>query len=198
MRNGAPLAAVALLCACKEPVGLTRSLDTLVVRDCAGPANSLSPALAAALPPRTGIMVPDDKWADLAGTVPGGFAGVWFENPGQKPILMLTRPAEAAAAKAALNGQVPGFPIASAEVRQARWDFLQLVNWYNYAVSQGVFDVEGVTLGDKNERLNRIVFGAVDTVAMKALAAALVDLDVPCDLARVVRVGPITFDRRTP
>src|SRR5204862_8129776 len=33
---------------------------------CEGPATSLPDSLARTLPPRTGRMIPDDRWADLA------------------------------------------------------------------------------------------------------------------------------------
>jgi hypothetical protein len=74
------------------------------VRNCEGPAISLSPSLAAALPPRTGGMQPDDQWADLAEHVPGGFAGVIGD--GGKLVLLLTDPSQATAAKAALAGKL--------------------------------------------------------------------------------------------
>src|SRR6185312_14867755 len=78
--------------------------DTVTVSACSGPAMSLSDSLTALLPPRDGTMVPDDQWADLATTVPGGFAGVFYVRG--TLMLALTRPNEAAAARAALAGKL--------------------------------------------------------------------------------------------
>src|SRR5262249_44146034 len=89
--------------------------------DCRGPARSLPDSLARRLPPRTGRMRPDDQWADLALTVPGGFAGVFYDSA-HTPILQLTHPELADAAKAMLAEKL-AFPVHRAVVRPARWDF---------------------------------------------------------------------------
>src|SRR5437867_5792352 len=127
------LLAVLLSAACSEatqPRQLNPGVSLMRVKDCNGPAKSLDPAIAATLPPRTGSMRPDDEWADLAQRVPGGFAGVLYING--KPVLMLTDPSQAAAAKAALAPAIPGFAIAGAAVHEARGDFSPLVGWYKY------------------------------------------------------------------
>ena len=100
------------------------------VADCVGPATSLPDSLAARLPPRTGRMHPDDQWADIARTTPGGFAGS-IRDSTHRLILMLTKPELTGEAKAALADRLP-FPFESATVRQVRWDFAQLVDWFNY------------------------------------------------------------------
>ena len=151
------------------------------VADCVGPARSLDPALAAALPPRSGLMRPDDQWADLALRVPGGFAGVMYVD--SKPVLMLTDPAQAAAAKRALAPEFVSFDINGAEVRTVRWDFAQLVDWFNYLGARTpVYQTKGITSSDKQESLNRIRYGVIDESARERLLQVLASLDLPCDL----------------
>ena len=188
-------AAAVILAACRQKPVSTPQGGVVRVRDCEGPARSLDPGLAAALPPRTGAMHPDDQWADLAARVPGGFAGILFDEDGQTPIIMLTRPEEAAQAKAALAAQLPSrFPIRSAIPRPARWDFAQLVDWYNYLMPK-VFR-GGVVLGDKSEGANRIVFGVVADSTRRRVVRELNALDIPCDLVHLeIRGRPILLER---
>ena len=157
------------------------------VRNCEGPATSLSASLANKLPPRTGGMQPDDQWADLAEQVPGGFAGYILD--GGKFVVFLTDPSQAAAAKAALAGKT-GYDLQGAEVRQARWDFAQLVNWFNYLSQQSAtWSSSGLASADKNEAINRIVYGTVDSTSRLMLIEKLQGLDLPCDLIRVEVTG---------
>src|SRR3954465_14225613 len=137
---GAAFVATAVLCACSASSttqiakrDILPSND-LKVADCDGPPVSLPSDLRARLGPRTGQMVPDDHWADLAERIPGGFAGVLYADG--KPVLMLTRPDEAIGAKKALSSDPTfnGFDVEGAELRKARWDFAQLVDWYRYLV----------------------------------------------------------------
>jgi hypothetical protein len=153
------------------------------VRDCEGPATSLSPVIAALLPRRDGSMQPDDYWADLAKEVPGGFAGGILSN-GQ-PVLLLTDTTKAAEAKQALAPKLhlSNFDVSAAAVRPARWDFDQLVDWYNYLIIRSNFWWGvGITSGDKSESLNRIHFGVEDEGSRARLVEKLDGLDVPCDL----------------
>lgn len=185
------LIAVATACsAVTQPDKSTLKPTLTKVPDCIGPATSLSPAIAASLPPRTGNMRPDDNWADLAAQVPGGFAGVLYVD--SKPVLMLTDPSQAAAAKQALAPSIPGFDVNGAEVRQARWDFAELVDWYNYlGVRTSVWQTDGITSGDKDEAINRIRFGVVDGAARDRLLHTLGDIALPCDLIAIEITGPI-------
>jgi hypothetical protein len=138
------------------------------------------------------MMQPDDQWADLAQTVPGGFAGVLYVD--SKPVLMLTDPTQAAAAKQALASSIPGFDVAGAEVRQARWNFAQLVDWYNYLTARtDVWRTEGMTSGDKDEAINRIHYGVLDETARDRLIKVLAGIDLPCDLIAIGITGPISI-----
>jgi hypothetical protein len=151
---------------------------------CKGPATSLPDSLARLLPPRTGHMIPDDGWADLALTVPGGFAGVVYDPATQRPILMLTDTTRASAAKVALAGTT--LPLQQATVRQVRWNFAQLVDWFNYIIPRVG---EPISVADKDEAINRIHLYASSAEARDRLVAALEKLPLPCDL--------VVVDRRT-
>ena len=146
---------------------------------CDGPASSLPDSLARELPRRTGRMIPDERWAELARTTPGGFAGVFYDSA-HTPILMLTRPAEAPAAIEALAGKT-GFPTHTATVRQARWDFAQLVDWSNYLLPRLGVPVTA----DKDEALNRIRFSVTSVELRDRVIRALAQQPLPCDLVVV-------------
>lgn len=156
------------------------------VADCDGPPVSLPNNLRALLGPRTGQMVPDDHWADLAEQIPGGFAGILYLDG--KPTIMLTRPDEAVATKQALVSDFTfrHFDIANAQVRKARWDFAQLVDWYRYLVEHtSVWNTPGMSMGDKDEGTNRIYFGIETEAGRQELKKKLLALKVPCDLIQI-------------
>lgn len=124
-------------------------------------------------------MIPDDHWADLAATVPGGFAGVFYDSA-HTPILMLKEPADSTAAKQALAGKI-SFPLQRAPVRRARWDFAQLVDWFNYLSPRLGVPVTA----DKDEALNRIRFSVTSVELRDRVIRALAQLPLPCDLVVV-------------
>ena len=132
-------------------------------------------------------MRPDDRWADIAASTPGGFAGVLRRNG--MPVLVLARPAEAEAAKAALAPLLPDFPINDASVQPGRWDFAQLVDWYNYLMQRTPLWSLNVTSGDKSESDNRIKYGVRDSASLYRVRALLDSLSVPCDLV-MLEIGP--------
>jgi hypothetical protein len=171
-----------------EPRGPQVRPSLIRVADCVGPARSLDPAIAATLPPRSGLMRPDDQWADLALRVPGGFAGVMYVD--NKPVLMLTDPVQAAAAKQALAPEFVAFDINGAEVRKVRWDFAQLVDWFNYLMAQSLWRTATMTSSDKDEAINRIRLGVLDEDARDRLLEALAGMDLPCDLIAVEIIPP--------
>lgn len=185
------LGTIVLVAACSGPTEVVQPDAPDLVRfpDCDGPATSLDPNIAITLLPRSPMMQPDNNWALLAETLPGGFAGVFYDKG--KPVLMLTDPSQAPAAKAALLHALSGFDVAGAEVRQARWDFAQLVNWFDYLVRTPIWRTPGMTSGDKDEVLNRIRYGVVDAAARERLLEALASAELPCDLIVVEITGPI-------
>ena len=129
VRLVAALGVVACHSTARSTPPVAAAATTIRMADCRGPAMSLPDSLARRLAPRTGRMHPDDQWADLASTVPGGFAGVFYDSA-HTPILMLTQPGRADAAKKALVARL-AFPVEHAVVRSARWDFAQLVDWFD-------------------------------------------------------------------
>ena len=166
------------------------------VADCDGPARSLPPELRLALRPRTGQMVPDDHWADLAERIPGGFAGILYDR-NMKPILMLTDPERADEVKKVLvsDRTFRHFDLVGARVFKARWDFAQLVDWFNFIVSDtSVWKTDGMVFGDKDEETNRIYFRVETEAGRQRLKEKLSALNIPCDLVRIgigARVVPL-------
>jgi hypothetical protein len=169
------------------------------VRACEGPATSLPSALAAGLrpPPAAGApgvhLTIDDELAALARRAPGGFAGVFYDAQDRgQPVLLLTDPARASEAKAALASGVPHFPVAAAEVRGARWDFAQLYDWYRYLREQGIWNAgTGLTATDIDERANRLYLGTADQAARDRMVDQLGALGLPCDLVLVGISPPV-------
>jgi hypothetical protein len=73
--------------------------------------------------------------------------------------------------------------MAAAEVRRARWDFAQLVNWHTYLFRHTpVPATQGLTYNDTDVTLNRILLGVVDADARERLIGVLSGLALPCDL----------------
>ena len=111
-------------------------------------------------------MLPDTRWADLATVVPGGFAGTFYDST-HTLILMLAEPAQASAAKRALAEH--GLALQQATVRPARWNFAQLVDWFDYILPRlGV-----PAAADKDEALNRIRFSVTSIELRDRVIAAL-------------------------
>lgn len=156
------------------------------VRDCEGPATSLPADLVATLDPRKAYH-PDHVWAEIAERVPGGFAGIMARD-GQ-PILLLTDSSQTAAAKQALVPLISGFPIRDALVEQVRWDFSQLVNWYDYLEQHTSIHTFRMTFADKSEADNRIVYGWADSASLYAARDMLESLPVPCRLV-LLEISP--------
>src|SRR5687767_4959015 len=152
--------------ACSDPSRplVPKLSSALRVAACEGPATSLDPAIAATLPGHRGLMTQDDRWADLARRAPGGFAGVLYDDDG-KPVLLLKDVSQAEAAKRALAPSFPTFDIAGAKVREARWDFAQLVDWNRYLMQHYTTWASDVTLIDNDEAVNRVFFGVADSTA---------------------------------
>jgi hypothetical protein len=191
------LATLALAAACSESDPLVPTAKVALERvpaDCeGGPASSLAAEIVAQLPPRNPARQPDVSWAELAATVPGGFAGVMEEN-GVK-LLLLTRPDEAQAAKTALASApaLQGFPVQTATVRQVRWDFKQLIDWYDYLVPK----LGQITSSDNDEALNRIRLGWATRSARDATVQALLSVpNLPCDLVVIDSVAVPAFHDR--
>jgi hypothetical protein len=173
------MSAYVFVVGCRPNLSHVQSGGARRVAECDGPATSLPDSLARRLPPRTGRMQPDDKWADLARTVPGGFAGILRDST-HRLILRLTHPELAAEAKAALRAQLP-VALDDAVVQPARWDFGQLVDWFNYLHPR----LPVAVAADKDESLNRVRFSVTSIEAQDQVVRALAPLGLPCDLVVV-------------
>lgn len=172
------------------------------MRNCDGPATSLPAAFAAQLPPPpnpsslydrgsgSDIYTIDHVMSALARWVPGGFAGVYFEN--ERSVLRLVDPSKAAEAKEAIGGRLPGYQVAGAEPRAARWDFAQLYDWWRYLLAQNIWG--DLTLADIDEVENRLYFGMLDGAARDRLTRDLVALGAPCDLVLVGITPPFVLE----
>src|SRR5439155_17869761 len=73
----------------------------------------------------------DDRWAELAREVPGGFAGMMLEG-GLVVFLVDTTQRDAALAALAARGGLEGRDPKRVRVRKVRWNFAQLYDWYRY------------------------------------------------------------------
>ena len=177
---------------CSGLTGPERPTDTrgVLLPDCAGPATVLDPALAVTLPAADeNSSNLNSRWAALAGRVPGGFAGVHFDDG--IPVLRLVDVSQAAGAKAALAGVFDErFDMANAEVREARWDYDQLMDWLNYLWLR-----EGITPGGSSGTIwidvtrNLILYSVEDARQRDRVVRELSALDLPCGLVYIEVVG---------
>jgi len=65
------------------------------------------------------------------------------------------------------------------------------VDWFNYLLPR--VGREGLVTADKDEELNRISLGVVDSAARVAVHRVLDELNVPCDLVVTHITGPIIW-----
>ncbi|HEU5262317.1 MAG TPA: hypothetical protein VFU41_12940 [Gemmatimonadales bacterium] len=130
----------------------------------------------------------DDQWAELAREVPGGWGGMILEG---WPVIYLvdtTKRAEVAAVLAA-RGALQGIDPGQVRVRQARWDFAQLYDWYRY-LNLHVWSDSGLVMSDIDEAANRITYGVLDEAARRRVERLLAELHLPCFLVTVEVTGP--------
>jgi hypothetical protein len=113
-----------------------------------------------------------------ARVVPGGFGGVIFVR--DTSVILLRDTSKTREAIAALNG-FPGLPSIGqmVSVRQARWTYSELQDWFSYLVPRAS---TGVTAIGIDLVANCVVIGAKDKAARKALVDELSALPIPRDL----------------
>jgi hypothetical protein len=147
--------------------------------------------------------------ADIAREVPGGFAGYFLDppayppgwdpsradTPAQQAVVRLVRPADRAAALAALVPRLARYhggtvDLGAARVLPARWDLAQLDDWSRY-IGASVGGAIRVRVGGIDEVRNRIFLGVGTEPERQALRRRLAALGAPCGLVEValVRVG---------
>ncbi len=153
-----------------------------------GPGPSIAGARADSLPPvPTTHGTIDDQWAAIARDVPGGWGGLFFDA---WPTIYLVDPSQRTAALDALYALGVGAPYAdirSAYVRQGRWDFGQLYDWYRYINEVAVGWYYGVASRDIDEVRNRLVYGVLED-SLDSFTETIESLQLPCELV-VIKVG---------
>ena len=132
----------------------------------------------------------DDRWADLAREVPGGFAGMMLEG-GLVVFLVDTTQRDAALAALAARRGLEGRDPKRVRVRKVRWNFAQLYDWYRY-LNLHVWSDSGVVTSDIDEAENRITYGVMGEAARRQLDRQLGALrpPPPCFLVAIEVVGP--------
>jgi len=132
----------------------------------------------------------DDRWADLAREVPGGFAGMMLEG-GLVVFLVDTTQRDAALAALAARGALQGREPKRVRVRKARWDFAQLIDWYHY-LNLSAWSDSGEVQSDIDEEHNRISYGVMGASGRRRLERVLAQLrpPPPCFLVAIEVVGP--------
>jgi hypothetical protein len=166
------------------------------------PAYSLSDAARDSLPvldgePRTS----NETWAAWARAVPGGWGGMFYDRTSVDeigaPLTMYlvdqAKAGEAIAALIPLVGESGWAHVAEelpdAVVKQGRWDFAQLFDWYRY-LNVHVWAVSGVHLSGINVSSHRIDYGVIDEETRERVTAVLNALDPPCFLVAMAIRSP--------
>ena len=140
-----------------------------------------------------GRRVPDDAYVAISQSVPGGFAGVFFED--NHYVLTFVDPEAGNGARSqiqqafdSLHVGGTNFSAANAEIRGARWTFAELDEWFRYIIMQSkVFAPgSGVSSVDIDEKANTVAFGVIDETARNLLESRLASLNVSCNLVTTV------------
>src|SRR5947208_10080755 len=188
-----PVVAVALLgVACAHPSEAPRWAR--LGSSC--PADAPAVALPAALRDSLGGPVPesrariDDRWAEAARELPGGFAGKMLAG-GLVVFLVDTTQRDAALAALAARNGLEGRDPKRVRVRKVRWDFAQLLDWYHY-LGLHVWSDSGVVESDIDEEHNRITYGVMGESGRRRVERRLARLrpPPPCFLVAIEVVGP--------
>ncbi len=132
----------------------------------------------------------DDRWAEAARELPGGFAGKVLEG-GLVVFLVDTTQRDAALGALAARGALEGRDPKRVRVRKVRWNFAQLYDWYRY-LNLHVWSDSGVVTSGIDEAENRIAYGVMGESGRRRLERRLAALrpPPPCFLVAVEVVGP--------
>ena len=194
-RLGPAVSLAVILLACSDPAPDTAPDPSFVW---ANPPSCDSNAAAVSLlaaqrdsmpglrPITAGYRTIDELYYQLAERIPGGWAA-WYKTPlnGRlTPVLMFVDTSDVLAALDSLAKYYRSFSRDSIVLRQVRWDWVQLDDWYRYITwLHGLPD--GETSSDIDEVTNRLEFGSVSEGRRQAILGRLRELHVPCWLAAV-------------
>ena len=150
------------------------------------------PADLRATLPMFKLGMPDDAYASISQSVPGGFAGVFFED--NHYVMTFVDPTAADRARAEIqqafvNLGVGGTRIdaRTAEIRGVRWTFAELAEWDRYIlIGIHANPVSGISSSDIDEHANTLSFGVIDETSRARLEARLATLKVSCNLVTTV------------
>jgi hypothetical protein len=142
----------------------------------------------------------DTQWEAVARVVPGGFGGIDFTAAGGPAIYLVDttrlQQARSAAARAGTcpNGariEVLGYIASATAVRQGRWDYVQLRQWYGQVWALVDPSIQ-LSFGDVTESENRLTFGVGDAASQTQLRALVVRSGIPEGAVAVV-IAPRTL-----
>ena len=140
--------------------------------------------------PVFGLRRPDDAYVSISQSVPGGFAGVFFEDGHY--VLTFVDPATANQARPeiqqAFTSRGFGIDVVAVEFRAARWTFAELDEWYRYIIPK-LSGPASASPSDIDEKANTLSFGVIDETERAQLEAQLTSLGVSCNLA-TTRIQP--------
>ena len=131
-----------------------------------------------------------DRWAEASRTAPGGFGGLTAQGTGVMIALVdTTRKVDAANALVAA-GILQRERAQTASVREVRWTFAQLYDWYQY-LNLHVELGKDVTARGIDEGENRIYYSVHGLKELETLQRTLVRLHVPCFLVWADTLGTV-------
>jgi hypothetical protein len=166
------------------------------------PAVSLPPEQVATLPPIPPLdqlqgVLGDELWASFAQHIPGDWAGVLNANGKLVLLFADTSKLTASLDSVAIYGPSFGIHLPASrdllEIVQTRWSWIQLFQWYQYLNNQSILAQPGATSSDIDEATNRLRYSGDTRAARDRILARLAALHVPCWLAAVDTMPPITF-----
>jgi hypothetical protein len=136
--------------------------------------------------------MPDDAYNSISQSVPGGFAGVFFED--NHYVMTFVDPEKADQARAEIQQAFVNFGVGgtridarTAEIRGVRWTFAELAEWDRYILI-GIHNnpVSGISSSDIDEHANTLSFGVIDETSRAQLEARLASLGISCNLVTTV------------
>lgn len=140
------------------------------------------------VPWRTTSRDTNDELASISQSVPGGFAGIFYED-NTHLVLTFVNPAVANESRASIQQVFNASPfsvdVSKAEFRSARWSFDELNEWYRY-ITVKLDWPNGVSFTDIDEKANAINIGVIDEAARSQLESQLAALNVSCNLVTTV------------